>query len=348
VRRPDSKLFAVALRRGWVVLAAVVLVTALAAFANSTREGQTVAEAVAIVPAGAGEDGPGDAVQATQLAQTYLEAIPLDDAVTNHVAQQIDRPLEDVEESITVVGNPETSVLRLQYEDSERERALTAAGALLEAVAGREPLAQSVAPGSLNTVREPSVLRESSGGSTAAIPIGVFLGLCLGLVLAVAWERSDPRIDRPEELADVAGTPATAIDDVAPGNIGALLERWRRLAGDGSGAQVVGLLAGTARSEGLVRPAANELAGMSAANGHLLRVATSSGSRGAEPGLLVVTGGVPGGPAAGEAVAADASVVVVAVERGARATELRGTLAVLEQFGAPPAWALLTERQGAR
>jgi hypothetical protein len=332
------------MRRGWIVVVAVVLVTALAAFVDSMRSGKTVAEAVAIIPAGAGEDGPGDAVQATQLAQTYVEAIPIDDSVTNAIAEAIDRPVEDVEESITVVGNPETSVLRLRYEDTERDRAVAAAGALLEGVSGRRPDAQSVAPGSLRVVSEPSVLRESAGGSSAAIPIGVILGLGLGLVLMVAWERSDPRIDGPEELADAAGTPATALDDVAPGNIDALLDRWRRLAGDGGGRQVIGLLAGTRRSEDLVRPTANELAGLSAANGHTLRVATSSSSNGSEPGLVVVTGGMPGGPAAGEAVATDASVVVVAVERGARATEIRATLAVLEQFGARPAWALLTQK----
>ena len=345
MRRFPRKLAAVALRRGWIVVAAIVLVTALSAFAGSVGGGSTLAESVAIVPAGAGEEGPGDAVQATQLAQTYVEAIPLDDAVTDEVSRAIDRSVEDAEESITVVGNPETSILRLQYEDSARDRALTAAGALLDAVTGRDPVAQSVARGSLQVVSEPSVLRESSGGSSAAIPIGIFLGLCLGIVLVAAWERSDPRIDGAEELAEAAGTPATALGDVAPQNIDALVERWRRLAPDGGESQVVGLLAGTQHSEQLVRPAANELAGLSAANGHSLRVATSKGSNGAEPGLVVVTGGLPGGPSAGEAIAADASVVVVAVERGARVSELRSTLAVLEQFGARPAWALLTDTQ---
>lgn len=349
MRRPDSKLAAVALRRGWLVVLPVLLVPALAAFAGDSQPGKTLAEAVTVVPAGAGADGPGDAVQATQLAQTYIEAIPLDGEVTAAVAEVVDRPADEVEESITVVGNPETSVLRLRYEDPDGDRALAGTAALLEAVTGRRPAARSVAPRSLEVVREADVLRESGGGgSSALIPIGLFLGLCLGVVLAAAWERSDPRIDGPSELAAAAGTPATALGDVAPGNIEALLERWRRLAGDGAGPQVVGLLAGTERSEDLVRPAANALAGLSAANGHVLRVATGSGPNGSESGLVVVTGGMPGGPSAGEAVAADASVVVVAVDRGARASELQNTLSVLEQFGARPAWALLTPRQESR
>jgi hypothetical protein len=348
VRRSDSKLLAVALRRGWVVVVSIVAVTAIAVSIDDSRPGSTVAQAVAIVPAGAGADDPGDAVQATRLAQTYVEAIPLDGAVIEAISAAIDRPTGTVADSIAVVGNTETSVLRLRYADPSRVRALAATSALLDSVTGRAPAARSVAPRSLDVVREPQVLRESSGGSSAAIPIGVILGLCLGLVLLVAWERSDARIDGPEELASAARTPATALDDVAPGNIDALLERWRRLAGNGTGPHVVGLLAGTEQSEALVRPAANELASLSAANGHMLRLASAAPSSDvSDQGLIVVTGGMPGGPSAGEAVAADAAVVVVAVERGARASELAGTLAVLDQFGVRPAWALLTPRSSA-
>jgi hypothetical protein len=348
VRRSRSKLLAVALRRGWIVVVAIAAVTGIAVTVNDSRPGQTITEAVAIVPAGASDDGPGNATQATQLAQTYVEAIPLDGAVIDFIARQIDRPSAEVDDHIAVVGNPETSVLRLRYDDSSKVRALVAASALLRSVTGPRPLARSVAPRSLQVVHAPRVLRESAGESSAAIPIGVILGLCLGLVLLVAWERSDPRIDRPEELAEAAGTPATALGDLGPGNIEALLERWRRLAGDGPGPHAIGLLAGTQRTEELVRPAANELAGLSASNGTLLRLASAQPPPLGEPadGLVVMTGGLPGGPSAGEAVAAAAAVVVIAVERGARVSELRATLAVLEQFGAPPAWALLAQRGG--
>jgi capsular polysaccharide biosynthesis protein len=347
MRRPRSKFLAIALRHGWIVILAIAAVTALATVINGSRPGKTETEAVAVVPSGASDEGPGDATQATQLAQTYVEAIPVDGAVIKYIATRIDRTTDEVADKITVVGNPETSVLRLRYEDSETGRALAADEALLHSVTGRHPEARSVAPRSLNVVREPQVLRESAGGSSATIPIGVILGLCLGLVLVVAWERSDPRIDGPDELAHAAGTPATALDDVAPGNIDALLERWRRLAGDGAGPHVVGMVAGTEDTEELVRPAATELARLSAASGQLLRVGSSRPQNGSEQGLVIVTGGVPGGPSAGEAVAADASVVVLTVERGARESELLGTLAVLDQFGARPAWAVLARRQGA-
>lgn len=259
-----------------------------------------------------------------------------------YVGSQIGRPVADVEQAVAVVGNPTTSVLLLQYRDSDASRALTAASALLTAVTGAHPRANSVAPSSLVTVRGPSVLRSSTGSGSSAIPIGVILGLCLGLVLVVAWERSDPRIDSVNELAHAAGTPATALGDVAPGNIGALLDRWSRLAGDSTGPHVVGLLAATRRTEELVSPAAGELVELSATNGHVLRLAGAAPSAADGHGLVIATGHRPGGPGAGEGVAAGADVVVVAVERGARVSELRRTLAVLDQFGAPPRWALLT------
>jgi capsular polysaccharide biosynthesis protein len=347
VKRPENKGLAVALRRGWVVIVVAAAVAALAAVVDEARPGQTVTQAIAIVPSGAGSKGPGDATQATQLAQTYVEAIPEDGGVIRFIAKRVGRSTDEVADNITVVGNPSTSVLRLQYKDTDHDRALAADEALLTAVAGSKSFARSVAPRSMHVVHAPTVLRESSADSSAAIPIGVVVGLFLGLVLVVAWERSDPRIDGPDDLAEVAGTPATALGDVAPGNIDALLDRWRRLSANGTGSQVIGLVAGTAGTEDLVRPAASELASVSAARGQLLRLGSSASSAGNGDGsLVIVTGGVPGGPSAGEAVAADASVVVVAVARGARASELRATLAVLDQFGAPPAWALLTPRQG--
>ena len=166
------------------------------------------------------------------------------------------------------------------------------------------------------------MLRETNAVSDkTSIPIGVILGLVLGLVLVVAWERSDPRIDGAGELANAAGAPATALGDVAPGNIDALLERWRRLAGDGAGPHVVALLAGTRRAEG-ARASGGEPSWRASARPTASCCAwrrAPPAAAGGERGLVVVTGGLPGGPAAGEAVAADAAVVVVAVQRGARA-----------------------------
>jgi hypothetical protein len=339
------KLLLVALRRGWVVVAAAAAVTALAVAVGSARPGSTLAQAVAVVPAGATDESPGNATQATQLAQTYVQAIPLDGAVLAAIARTVERTSSDVAGRVAVVGDPKTSVLLLRYEDTDRARALAGTNALLTAVTGDALNARSVAPDSLTLVRGPRVLRETTAArDSTTIPLGAILGLALGLVLLVAWERSDPRIDGAGELANAAGTPATALGDVAPGNIDALLERWRRLAGDGSGPHVVALLAGTRRAERLVSSAAYELATISASNGQLLRLGTAPHGPGGERGLVVVTGGTPGGPAAGEAVAADAAVVVVTVPRGARATELRESLDVLGQFGARPTWALLVRR----
>jgi len=346
VRLRQSKAVAVALRRGWVVLVAIAVVTALSVAVGRSRPGETVTQAVVVVPSGAHGSDPGNATESIKLAQTYVEAIPLDGGVLSYVAGRIGRTVKQVESAVAVVGNPTTSVLLLQYRDADATRSLAASSALLGAVTGAHPRANSVAAGSLVMVRGPSVLRSSSSGSSTAIPIGVILGLCLGLVLVVAWERSDPRIDGVHDLAHASGTPATALGEVAAGNIGALLDRWRRLAGDGRGPHVVGLLAATRGTEPIVAPAAEELVELSSSNGHPLRLADASSAPwgGDERALVIATGQRPGGPGAGEATAAAADVVVVAVERGARVAEVRRTLAVLDQFGAPPRWALLTRR----
>ena len=132
-----------ALRRGWVVVAAIAAVTALAVVVGSARPGSTLAQAVAIVPAGATDADPGNATQATQLAQTYVQAIPLDGAVLGAVARASAAPRPTSTTRITVVGNPETSVLLLRYEDTDRERALAGTSALLRVRHRSVPLARA-------------------------------------------------------------------------------------------------------------------------------------------------------------------------------------------------------------
>ena len=58
--------------------------------------------------------------------------------------------------------------------------------------------------------------------------------------------------------------------------------------------------------------------------------------------------GAPGGPSAGEGVALEADLAVIIARRGSRATDIRETVSILEQFGSPPRWALLVSSRRVR
>lgn len=344
-----SKLAAILLRRGWIVILATVAVVAIALLIDSAEDPTFTAEAVVLVPAGATPTSPGNATQAVELAQTYIEAIPEDGGVLSAVAARIRRPSSEVTENLSVVGNPSTSVLRLRYEDIGEGRAVAGTRALLSSVTGPQPLARGVAPGSIEPVRRPHVVSETAG-SGSNLPIAIFLGLCLGMVLLVAWERADGRIDDLDDLSRALGAPATDVDALNGGNVAALFERWDRLthAGEPAEAGLIGLLAGGRRSEATVARVAARLELLGRKAGFAVELAhepfvVSDGAR-----LRIVTGGAPGGASAGERIGIEAALVVLSVRRGTRVAELRSTLAVLQQFGVRSEWAILVRRRGPR
>ena len=60
--------------------------------------------------------------------------------------------------------------------------------------------------------------------------MGALLGLGLGIILMLAWERADPRLDQPADVHALTGIPTTRLDDLTPSRAAALLERWLGLA----------------------------------------------------------------------------------------------------------------------
>jgi hypothetical protein len=65
------------------------------------------------------------------------------------------------------------------------------------------------------------------------VAIGVIVGIALGLLLIVAWERVDPRIDRPEDLSHEIGSPTSPVSEISESGANALIARWRAIAGHG-------------------------------------------------------------------------------------------------------------------
>jgi hypothetical protein len=275
--------------------------------------------------------------QAIRLAVTDAVLIPRDAAIARSVARSLQTTPKDVRSRLSVFNDPATAILRIEYSGATASEALAGATAVLRSIAGPRPVSPNIAAGSIQIVRLPTPPAASRTAPTL-VAIGVILGLALGSILLVAWERADPRIDDLDDLSAVAAGPAVSFDALTRAAAGALLERWRKLGGGSSVS--VALVPVT---EGL-EPTVDELAHALARVDETAVVAAPVTSRSLLPrglGMSLVVGGVPGGPRAGEGVASACDLTVLVVERGTRRADLHLALEVLHRFGVRPAWAIL-------
>lgn len=159
------------------------------------------------------------------------------------------------------------------------------------------------------------------------MPIGIVLGLCLGLALFVAWDRYDPRADDARAVEAQFGIPVTALGPRSyDGALRAVLERWRSLASSDRSATVA-LVAATAQSAEAAGTVSKRLASV--------KIEAET----------LIEAGPPGGPAGGELIAVEASLVVLVVAAGERLVEARRTFQTLDELGAAPRWAIFASRE---
>jgi capsular polysaccharide biosynthesis protein len=345
------------LRRAWIPVVATLIVTGVALLIGSVAPGRWVTESVVIVPSSRGEPGPGAATEATRLAVTYAASIPNDAGVLYEAASRLHRSPESISRSIKVINDPNTAVLRIRFEATDKAEALLGARAILEALTSPGPRARSVPPRSLLLVQPPRPI--SGGGSGSSLAIGVVLGLCLGVVAAIAWERADPRIDVVDHLEAVLDCPSIALATLSPGSAASLLDRWRFLAGDES--PKIALIAGAPGMEASMSSVAERLRAVLEAGGSpqvavrdmiapdvVPRDRELRERRGRDRVVLMVAG-MPGEAGFAEWTAAAANVVVFVVRDGARqARLLRATDRLGQLTGKSPDWGLLIGRGDVR
>ncbi len=345
----------------------MAIVTIVASSAAGSRPSTYSAEALVVVPAGAGPKDPGAAAEAIKLSVTYAVLIPQDDRVLQYIATRLGMSVREVERKLSVVHETDTSLLRLRFRDPRQDIAIAGARTTAQAITSRVPVSPSIAPGSLFTVRTPRRATVSAVETSRVVPIGLILGFCLGAVLLVACERADPRADDVEALEVEAGCPASSLSKAS---LATLLQRWRSLAGRSPA--TVALLPATPRLE-LATIAAVELLA-NAGKGHDIPISVEGAafaSRHRNPGhsdvagawagdaeggtdhvgreestgLVLIPAGAPGSEAAGEGIAVDSDVVVLVASEGTPIADIRSAVVLLHQFGAAPAWALLTPRR---
>lgn len=331
------------------------------------------ATARAVVAAGGGSSGLGDATQANDLATTLAGVIPSDEATLTAIAGRLGSSPAAVRRNLKVFHDDQTSLLRVRFDGATSRDALAGARAVADSVTDGTRADGAIASGSLVLVRFPKTTTQS-GSSSAFLPVGIGLGLALGVLLAFARERVDPRLRDAQTAAAAARTPATDAARVRAATAAVLLDRWAQIGkatAPPNGQVNVALLAVTSRAVPATRQVAQTLshagrdvpAARPAAppNGAWAGVRASDGRAGTasvsvaddspvatEPAVL---DGAPGpvrlSALSDEARLFDAAaiarqdVIVLVADRRTRVHDIRRTVEMLAEIGMRPDWALL-------
>lgn len=200
-------------RRGWLVALTLLAGVVGGGLAGGAQPASYRAQATMLVQSGATAVGPGNAGEAGALAITYATIIPSDTFILAHVATAMGVSEATVSSHLSASVDTGTAVLVLTYTAPTAAQALEGTSVAARAIAGGATSSNAIPPGTVSVIHLPT--SASTSGSTAkyGAPVGGMLGIVLGLILVLAVERSDPRIDSAEELAEAVGCPAVSVLD---------------------------------------------------------------------------------------------------------------------------------------
>jgi hypothetical protein len=201
------------LRRSWLLILAVVAGTAGGFVAAKSSTTSYSATATLVVQSGAGKAGPGSANDAQALATTYAALIPKDQAILQTAARSLHVSTAAVASHLSVSVEMGTSLLLLKYSAPVADQAVAGSTLLARSVAGAAPPTPAIASGSLVIVQLPNGAVAGGALHKYGAPIGGLFGLLLGIVLVLAAERADPRVDDTFTLEEAAGCPAASVPE---------------------------------------------------------------------------------------------------------------------------------------
>ncbi len=199
------------LRRSWLVVLALVAGSAGGWYAGRHAGTSYGAEAVVVVQSGAGKAGPGSASDAMALATTYAALIPKDASILSAAGGVLNMSNAAVAKALDVTVESGTSLLQINFTASSATKSVAGAQAVAHAIASAKPLTAAIAVGSVAVVSLPSSAHLQGTLHKYGIVIGAFLGLVIGLILVLAAERADPRIDDAPAMATASRCRAALV-----------------------------------------------------------------------------------------------------------------------------------------
>jgi capsular polysaccharide biosynthesis protein len=198
-------------RRSWLLVLALVAGSTGGWFAGAHAGTSYGAQAVVVVQSGAGKTGPGSANDALALATTYSALIPKDQSILSAASGVLDMSNSAVASDLSVTVEEGTSLLQIDFTASSAARAIAGAQAVARAVSSTTPVTAAIAAGSIGIVSVPTSAHRQGTLHKDGVVLGGFLGLVVGLILVLAAERADPRIDDAPAMATASGCRAALV-----------------------------------------------------------------------------------------------------------------------------------------
>jgi capsular polysaccharide biosynthesis protein len=172
-----------------------------------------------------------EAFEAISEASAYADTLADSGSFTSRVVRQLPGRDPQTGDTLSVAELGQSSIVLLHFTADSREAAIAGANEAASLLTSSDRAivsgipADSFEPLSLAT-------RPSSTSSrlklAATLPIAVLFGLVLGVILALARARADPRVETPRRLANLVSAPCSPIGDVQSGDE-TLLSSWDRL-----------------------------------------------------------------------------------------------------------------------
>ncbi len=196
-------------RRLWVILACLIVAVGAGELIQHAVPVSYSASAELLVPAGFSANGPGAASEADNLAATYSVVLPADTQLEQLIAAAGGIPQDEVIKNLRITVETGSSLLNLTLSTPTARGAVAGLRALVTAVSGHPPAVAAVAPGSLQPIHVDSVAARTSTSLKRGLALGGAVGLIIGIVAAIVWDRADPHIDKLADLRDeVSECPA--------------------------------------------------------------------------------------------------------------------------------------------
>jgi capsular polysaccharide biosynthesis protein len=239
----SEKAAAMLRRRALIVLFAAIMgaigASAVAAEQQTTYSARAVVAVPVFVPSdddaadpAADETALGRPQDASRLALAYASLILEDLSILQVVSGDTGQPVDELAEVISVENRVDTPILEIVVDGSDAEVVAATMTSFVAALTGPEPATPSIAPDSLQTVRVEEPVASTSTGLLQALVAGLVLGAAIGVVVAIFWERSHPRIDTASEVTTLIGLPARDTRRITDGSGTWVLQRWAELAGE--------------------------------------------------------------------------------------------------------------------
>lgn len=338
-------------RRGWVLFLTVLVAIDFALLVASLRGATYTAESTAVVSGNSKEAlNVVTPDQATGLATTYAALIPKDAAFLRSMATKLGTSVSEVQARLSVFNSPGTALLIIDYKGTSADNAIVGATTALDGIAGAHPVTPNIIPLSLGAVQAPTSAT-ASRDVTVLVTMGGMLGIALGLLLIVTWERIDPRIDQPEDLSQEIGSPTSLVSEISESGAHALITRWTALGEPGPSriglvpvtadvqaelprvVQRFGPFGGNRNGNGAEPPWADRTRNGTTDRQGLMKAAGTSTP-------MVIACEVPSADLTALKSIMDCDLVVLVARKGTPRAALREQLESLTVFGVTPKWAI--------